>query len=230
MFNSILYFGRNNCFFSEKVKTFLKKNSKKFHYIESNFLGEKINTKTIYNLSFDYIFCFRSFYILEKNLIQKCRFAPVNFHPGPPEYRGVGAVNYAFYDNSKIYGCTAHIMNEKIDSGKILDVKRFSIKKTDDIESCLIKTYNLMVKQALYVINLLMSKDENLMKLIKKNKLEKWSKKIRKKKHLDKFYKINKNLPKKQLLRKIRATNTFNYKPYILLHGKKFFFIDEKKN
>ena len=36
-----------------------------------------------------------------------------------------------------------------------------------------------MLKQAFYVINLLKSKDENLMKLIKKNKLEKWSKKIK---------------------------------------------------
>ena len=47
----------------------------------------------------------------------------INFHPGPPEYRGVGCVNYAFFDNVKSYGCTAHRINQKIDNGPIIDVK-----------------------------------------------------------------------------------------------------------
>ena len=72
MLNSVLYFGRKNCPYSNKVKNLLKKKSKKFYYIKSNFFGEKIDKKKIKNLTFDYIFCFRSFYILKKNLIEKC--------------------------------------------------------------------------------------------------------------------------------------------------------------
>ena len=97
----------------------------------------------------------------------------------------------------------------------------------DNIENTLEKTYILMFKQAFYVINLLKKKDENLMKLIKKNKLEKWSKKLFKKKDLNRIYKINKNSSKKLLKKKIRSTNTSKYKPYILLHQKKFFLSDE---
>ena len=87
-----------------------------------------------------------------------------------------------------------------------------------------------MVKQALYVINFLVANDQNLKKLIKKNKHEKWSKKILKKKDLDKFYEINKNLSKQDLKRKIRATNTSDFKPYIFLHKKKFIFDEQKNN
>ena len=75
---------------------------------------EKIPIKKISKKKYSYIICFRSFYILKKNLIEKCKMAPINFHPGPPEYRGIGCVNYALYDNSKFYGCCAHIINKKI--------------------------------------------------------------------------------------------------------------------
>ena len=222
MFNSVLYFGRKNCLYSNKIKNLLKRKSKKFYYIESNLLGEKIDKKKIKNLNFDFIFCFRSFYILKKDLIEKCKVAPINFHPGPPEYRGPGCVNYALYNNSKFYGCTAHIINEKVDNGKILDIKKFKLKQLDTIESCLIKTYNLMLKQAFYVINALYKNDNNLQKLINKNKKIKWSKKINKLMDLNKFYEIKKNASNKELLKKIRATNTKNFKPYIMLHSKKF--------
>ena len=56
--------------------------------------------------------------IIKKNLINNCKIAAINFHPGPPEYRGIGCLNFALYNNEKFYGCTSHIMNEKIDDGK----------------------------------------------------------------------------------------------------------------
>ena len=47
-------------------------------------------------------------------------------------------------------------------------------------------------------------------------------------KDLEKFYKINKNISKKNLEKKIRATLFKSFRPYILIHGKKFVF-DPKK-
>jgi len=222
MFDSILYFGRKNCSHSKKLKLALKKKSRKFYYIESNDFGEKFDTKKIKNLNFDFIFSFRSRYILKEELINKCKVAPINFHPGPPEYRGPGGINYALYENSKFYGCTAHIINEKIDNGAILNIKKFSLKQSDTVETSLKKTYDLMIKQAFYIINLLSKNSNNLNKLIEKNKNIKWSKKITKLKDLSNFYKINKNISKTELKKKIRATNTKNFKPYVTLHNKKF--------
>ena len=120
--------GRSKCDYSTKIKNLLKKISKDFYYFESNKIGERINTR-FFKRSYDYIFCFRSFYILRKNILKRVNFAAINFHPGPPEYRGMGCVNYALYDEVKKYGCTAHIMGKHIDLGTIINVKRFAVKK-----------------------------------------------------------------------------------------------------
>ena len=62
--------------------------------------------------------------------------------------------------------------------------------------------------------------------MIKMNKKIKWSKNISKIKKLNKFYEIDINSSKKQLENKLRATNTKKFKPFIKLHNKKFYFID----
>jgi methionyl-tRNA formyltransferase len=217
----VLFMGRKKCPYSKKIKDLLKKRSKKLYYFESNKIGEKINNKYL-KLNYDYIFCFRSFYILKKKILKKVKKAAINFHPGPPEYRGTGCVNYAVYKNSKFYGCTAHLINEKVDNGKIIDVKKFSIHKKDDISKILNKTYKVMFAQAISLINQIKINFNFIDKQIKKNKKIKWSNKIKKIKDLDKFYIIDKNIKKKDFFKKIHATDTYKFKPYIKLFGKKF--------
>ena len=217
----VLFMGRSKCPYSKKIKNLLKKKSKKLYYFESNNINEKINNKYL-KLNYDYIFCFRSFYILKKNILKKVKKAAINFHPGPPEYRGTGCVNYAVYKNSKFYGCTAHLINEKVDNGKIIDVKKFSIHRKDDISKILNKTYKAMFSQAILLINQIKINFNFIENQIKKNKKIKWSKKIKKIKDLDKFYIIDKNIKKKDFLNKIRATDTSKFKPFIKLYGKKF--------
>jgi methionyl-tRNA formyltransferase len=217
----VLFMGRSKCPYSKKIKNLLKKKSKKLYYFESNKIGEKINNEYL-KLNYDYIFCFRSFYILKKNILKKVKKAAINFHPGPPEYRATGCVNYAVYENSKFYGCTAHLINEKVDNGKIIDVKKFSINRKDNISKILNKTYKVMSSQAISLINQIKINPNFIENQIEKNKKIKWSNKIKKIKDLDKFYIINKNIKKKDFLNKIRATDTPKYKPYIKLYGKKF--------
>ena len=83
-----------------------------------------------------------------------------------------------------------------------------------------------MFKQAKITINLLLKNENNLARLIKKNKKIKWSKKITTKKDLEKIYLINKNISKKDFSKQIRATNTKFFKPYTLFYGKKFILHD----
>ena len=192
----VLFMGRGKCPYSKKIKNLLKKKSKKLYYFESNKIGEKINNEYL-KLNYDYIFCFRSFYILKKNILKKVKKAAINFHPGPPEYRATGCVNYAVYENSKFYGCTAHLINEKVDNGKIIDVKKFSINRKDNISKILNKTYKVMSSQAISLINQIKINPNFIENQIEKNKKIKWSNKIKKIKDLDKFYIINKNIKKK---------------------------------
>ena len=131
-------------------------------------------------------------------------------------------MNYAIFNNSKYYGCTAHLVNNKIDNGKIVDVKKFKISKKDSIEKILVKTYKVMTRQAIYIINKINENSQVLDKFINKNKKFKWSKNIKKLKDLNKFYEIKNNISRKIFFKKIRATQTKNFKPYIFIHGKKF--------
>ena len=218
----VMFMGRKNCSYSKRIKKLLKNNSKKFYFFESNKIGEKINKK-YFKFSYDYIFCFRSFYILKKNILKKVRKSAINFHPGPPEFRGSGCVNYALYQKSKFYGCTAHIIDRKIDSGKIIDVRKFKINKKDNVSSVLKKTHETMTNQAVFLIRSIRKKQNFIKKQILKNKKINWSKKIKTIKNLDNFYQIDLNIKKKDFLNKIRATNTKKFKPYIKLYGKKFF-------
>ena len=54
----------------------------------------------------------------------------INFHPGPPEYPGVGSASLAIYDKRSTHGVTAHVMDDKYDHGEILRVRRFPIDPT----------------------------------------------------------------------------------------------------
>lgn len=58
----------------------------------------------------------------------------INIHPAPPCYPGVGGINWALYKNETEFAVTVHIMNEKIDSGQILDVFWFKLQDSFGIE------------------------------------------------------------------------------------------------
>lgn len=217
----VLFIGRKNCLYSKKIKKLLEKNSKKFYYFDSSKIGEKINKKYL-KLNYDYIFCFRSFYILKKNLLKKVNNAAINFHPGLPEFRGIGCVNYALYEKSKFYGCTMHLINEKVDNGKIIDIKKFNISKAKGVSEVLKKTYITMTTLAITSIKNIKKNPHFIKNQILKNKNIKWSNKIKTLKDLNNFYQINKNIKKNDFLNKIRATDTPQFKPYVKLYGKKF--------
>ena len=51
----------------------------------------------------------------------------LNFHPGPPEYPGIGCYNFALYEGAESFGVTCHQMLPKVDSGAIYAVRRFPI-------------------------------------------------------------------------------------------------------
>ena len=206
MFDNILYFHRDNCKHSQKIKLLLKKKSKKLFCIVSKKNKENLDLSKIKNIEFDYIFSFRSFFILKKNILKKVRYASINFHPGTPKYRGIGCINFALYRNEKKYGSTAHIMDERIDAGKIIDVRYFVIKKNDTLTKCLSKTYSIMYNQAIFIISELIKNKDKLDILKKKNNKVKWSKKLYTRKELNKLYVINLNCSDKIIKKKIRAT------------------------
>ena len=222
MFKNILLMLGHQDKFSKKLISHLKKRCKKLSvsYPSSNSKNFFFNVK---DKHYDFIFCFRSKYILKIKNLKKAKFATINFHPGPPKYRGTGCANYALFDNAKKYGVTSHLItSNKIDEGKIIDVVEFKIKKKENILSLLNTTNKYLYKQAIKIIEKLRQNPQILEILVKKFNKFKWSRKIKKRKYLDKFYKIDIKSSKKNFDKKIRCTYTNKFKPYIVLHGKTF--------
>jgi methionyl-tRNA formyltransferase len=53
----------------------------------------------------------------------------INLHPALPKYPGVGGINRALYEEEATFGITVHLMNNRIDNGRILEVITFPINK-----------------------------------------------------------------------------------------------------
>ena len=227
MIKSVLLFYRKDCGYSKKLIYFLRKKTKKLYLVENNKNKKILNIRKLKKKKYSYIFCFRSFYILKKDLIKKAKIAAINFHPVPPNYKGIGCLNYAIYEESKYYGTTCHLINERIDSGKIIDVKKFKLSKKYSVDDLQKKTYTIMLKQAKQIIKNLLANKKYLERKIIENKNIKWIKRMKNRKQLNKFYEIKTTDTKLNIDKKIKSTYTNLYKPYIKLHGHLF---EYKKN
>lgn len=228
--SSILFFGRSNCEASLMALNHLTRLGFKVTSIFSKAKGETLPSN-IEEWSGDYIFCFRSKFILPKTLIEKAKVAAINFHPGSPEYPGSGCLNFALFENSKTYGVTCHLMTEKIDEGQIIECHRFLIEDMDTVNSLLEKTHRKLLKLFFDVTSGICNGgkiylDESLRSSI----AEKWSGIKRKIADLDRLSIVDKNIPQKELLRLIRATYTTNFPPKVVLHGYEFFLKLDENN
>ena len=74
--------------------------------------------------------------ILSKSFIQKFNGKILNIHPSLlPKYKGLNTHARALKNNDKYSGCTVHIVNSKLDSGKIILQKKVKIYKNDNVET-----------------------------------------------------------------------------------------------
>ena len=74
--------------------------------------------------------------ILSKSFIQKFNGKILNIHPSLlPKYKGLNTHARALKNNDKYSGCTVHLVNSKLDSGKIILQKKVKIYKLDSITS-----------------------------------------------------------------------------------------------
>ena len=74
--------------------------------------------------------------ILSKNFIKNFRGKILNIHPSLlPKYKGLDTHRRAIENKDKYSGCTVHLVNSKLDSGKIIVQKRVNIYKKDTPDS-----------------------------------------------------------------------------------------------
>jgi methionyl-tRNA formyltransferase len=146
----------------------------------------------------------------------------VNIHAATPEYPGRDPHHFAKYEDAEIYGATLHYMTEKVDSGQIICVDLFDTLPT------------------MSPIDLMLEADESAWRLIKKlltwireqqpfptSKLV-WSPKKRSRKEFQAFCKIDQDIDKEELERRVNAFHVPGYcNLYIEICGRKFFYKED---
>ena len=131
-----------------------KKNKIKFLFI--NYKNKiKAENKILINLknyNIDLI-CLAGFMkILSKKIINNYKNRILNIHPSLlPKYKGLRTHERVIKNNEKFTGCSVHIVNSKLDSGKIILQKKVKILKKDDENSLsnrVLKVENLIYPKA----------------------------------------------------------------------------------
>ena len=161
----------------------------------------------------DYIISYRSNWIIPEYLLKNANIASIKFHPGSPDYPGIGCTNFALYESSKEYGVTCHHMESKVDTGRIISVKSFPISSTDTVATLTSKTYDIQLVQFFEVMELILNGEE-----LPKSE-QQWQRKAYTRKELDELGRIIPTMSKNEIARRIRATSYKKWQPILNIHG-----------
>ena len=203
MKKKVLLITRKELYVEKLIKLLKKKSKLSIIWTEERKSKKKISMKYL-KKKYDFVFLYRTFYILNKKELDLLNTNVINFHPSTPKYRGSGGPNFAILKKEKTFGVTSHLVSEKIDNGKIIDLKTFNISKLS-LTQLFNKIYREQFKQATSLISKLLNNKDYLIVSINKNKNINWSKKIITLRELKKIYLIKKNITKKKITYKSKS-------------------------
>jgi methionyl-tRNA formyltransferase len=76
----------------------------------------------------DVVVSFLYWNLIREPLLSLGRLGCLNFHPAPlPDYRGVGGYNVAILEGLPTWGVSCHFVDERFDTGDLVEVERFEI-------------------------------------------------------------------------------------------------------
>ena len=91
--------------------------------------------------------------ILSKKFINKFQGKILNIHPSLlPKYKGLNTHERVIKNKEKYSGCTVHIVNAKLDAGKIILQKKIRISKKDNAKTLkkkILKTEHILYPKAI---------------------------------------------------------------------------------
>jgi methionyl-tRNA formyltransferase len=164
----------------------------------------------------DYVISYLSRWVVPGDLLGRAGKAAINFHPGPPEYPGIGCVNFALYDNASEYGVTCHHMAPRVDTGAIIAVGRFPILPSDGVETLLSRTHERLLG-LFEEIAALLAEGRDL-----PASTEKWTRRPGTRRELDELGRITPEMSRDEVARRVRATLYGGWKPTVEIQGFEF--------
>jgi methionyl-tRNA formyltransferase len=154
----------------------------------------------VLNWEGDLIVSFISSWIYPQKLLDNASVAAINFHPGSPDYPGTGCTNFAVYEGASQYGITCHHMKATVDSGNIIQVKRFKLSKEDTVYQITQRCYQLIEESFYEIMNLILEGAP----LPLTN--ESWTRKPFTRKQLDELCYIRPEMSEEEINKRIKAT------------------------
>ena len=169
----------------------------------------------------DYIISYLSRWVVPEELLGRAKKAAINFHPASPEYPGIGCNNFALYENAKEYGVTCHHMATKVDTGRIVAVRRFPVYPEDNVASLLKRTYENQIALFFEIVQL-MAEGRDL-----PLSSESWTRPPFTRKQFNELFRIRPDMGREEITRRVRAVSYGQYQPYIEIGGFKFEYIPQ---
>lgn len=143
----------------------------------------------------------------------------LNWHPASVEYPGIGCYNFALYEGASEYGAVCHFMAEKVDSGAIVEERRFPVFANDTVETLKLRT----------MVTLISMFHDMVCRIALGGRPsangQAWSRKPFTRRELNELATIDPTMPPDEVRRRVRATTYPGYPgPQVEIGGQKFLF------
>ncbi len=194
----ILFVGKESDNNSEIAAGYLQLHFKEVTVVFSN--RKNLLPDHIYDWEGDLFISYLSQWIIPAAVLEKAKWAAINFHPGTPEYPGIGCTNFAVYNREKEFGITCHHMLAKVDSGPIITVRRFPVFENDTVYSITQRCYSEILHLFYQLISNVLSKQP----LPKSN--ETWKRRAYTRKELNELCALTPDMPPAEIALRIKAT------------------------
>ena len=143
----------------------------------------------------------------------------INFHPASVDYPGIGCYNFALYDEAPEFGAVCHHMLAKVDTGAIVEERRFPVSPRDTVETLKLRTMVTMLSM-FHDICCLIAQGRPL-----PQSEARWSRRPFTRREMNALKKLDAAMPADEIARRIRASVYPGYDgPSIELEGHIFYY------
>jgi len=145
--------------------------------------------------------------------------AAINFHPASVDYPGIGCYNFALYDAAPEFGAVCHHMLPKVDSGVVIEERRFPIFVTDTVESLKLRTMVTMLAMFHDICSLIAAGAP--LPVAERQ----WTRKAFTRKQMEALKEIDPTMSAEEIGRRVRAGSYPGYPgPSVSVGGHRFFY------
>lgn len=166
----------------------------------------------------EYLISFLSPWIVPGDVLDRAGTS-INFHPASVDYPGIGCYNFALFDEAPEFGAVCHHMVAKVDTGAIVEERRFPVFPEDSVESLKLRTMVTMTSM-FHDICCLIAQGKELPRAETE-----WSRVPYTRRQMNELRKIEPDMQEAEVRRRIRAMTYPGYPgPFITVGGHTFYY------